>query len=531
MYSYLVATVMLKMSREHNAHEQSIDWALIDPASTVAAARNVTEDIDVLDNPYEIVISRFLTYRMLGYVDEQALPFSDMITTTKVTEAVKSTQTIMRNSMYCLLTTGKDRLTFSSLENVWLSLIEAWKSRREFHPCWIIDIDGVVSPPMSFNSNSCMTLYIMSGLTFAIGICGSQVVLLWRVWTLWNYSAKMTFVFTGLFLCGSVFNLVIFISTRTAEGSTLLHFLGTLDSAPCRYLVTNAYTSRVLSPAVFANHSREALYILSIYLGLLIPFQHVMETILTSRAIIHWKRQSQKSQTTTALDLTGTSFAEVFEASNESASIPPHPSSFRRSGSTNRYSLEEPLINLEDPHDANFVNGSPSLDSDTPSQNNMDMGSLYSELIEDGNPRLFPPSPSRESEIIRRSLMTAPQEAIKQGKWVPVVTLCKQAPLMRHYPVIIVVFQDHEGQALASSPIFPSIEVYPRSPGNSQMEMGTEFHISSKVYNLSHSLFVKYWTFMDQLVNCNTSPQTEPGQSHITTQYAYCKNQEWTGNG
>lgn len=129
-----------------------------------------------------------------------------------------------------------------------------------------------------------------------------------------------------------------------------------------------------------------------------------METILTSRAIIHWKRQSQKSQTTTALDLTGTSFAEVFEASNESASIPPHPSSFRRSGSTNRYSLEEPLINLEDPHDANFVNGSPSLDSDTPSQNNMDMGSLYSELIEDGNPRLFPPSPSRESEIIRRSL-------------------------------------------------------------------------------------------------------------------------------
>lgn len=44
------------------------------------------------------------------------------------------------------------------------------------------------------------------------------MVLLWRVWTLWNYSAKMTFVFTGLFLCGSVFNLVIFISTRTAEG-------------------------------------------------------------------------------------------------------------------------------------------------------------------------------------------------------------------------------------------------------------------------------------------------------------------------
>ncbi|KAJ3899009.1 hypothetical protein F5879DRAFT_1063358 [Lentinula edodes] len=34
----------------------------------------------------------------------------------------------------------------------------------------------------------------------------------------------------------------------------------------------------------------------------------------------------------------------------------------------------------------------------------MEMRSLYSELIEDGNPRLFSPSPSRESEIIRRSL-------------------------------------------------------------------------------------------------------------------------------
>ncbi|KAH7870551.1 uncharacterized protein C8R40DRAFT_644414 [Lentinula edodes] len=259
----------------------------------------------------------------------------------------------------------------------------------------LLFFDGVVSPPMSFNR-----------------ICGSQVVLIWRVWTLWNYSAKITFVFTGLFLCGSVFNLVIFISTRTAESYPGPSVTSVVHCASQRYvqplffifwvllivhhagilllmLIPQGYSLlRMQRWSDLINLINDIGIVYSIYLlalsslnlagalrlptnlqGLLIPFQHVMETVLTSRAIIHWKRQSQKSQITTALDLTGTSFAEVFEPSNESASIPPHPSSFRRSGSTSRYSLEEPLINLEDPHDTNFVNGSPSLD--TPSQNNL----------------------------------------------------------------------------------------------------------------------------------------------------------------
>ncbi|KAJ3917738.1 hypothetical protein F5877DRAFT_79664 [Lentinula edodes] len=38
----------------------------------------------------------------------------------------------------------------------------------------LLFFDGVLSPPMSSNSGGCMTLYIMSGLTFAVGICGSQ---------------------------------------------------------------------------------------------------------------------------------------------------------------------------------------------------------------------------------------------------------------------------------------------------------------------------------------------------------------------
>ncbi|GAW07032.1 protein [Lentinula edodes] len=295
------------------------------------------------------LVSRLNTFdlslytRMLGYVDEQAekLPFSDMIPTTKVTEAVK---TIMRNSMYCLLTTVKDRLTFSSLENVSLSLIEAWESSlttiTELEFVWSPDIfgmfnvlyflqrympfgslilllffDGVVSPPMSFNSNSCMTLYIMSGLTFAIGICGSQVVLIW------------------------LFNLVIFISTRTAEGYPGPSVTSVVHCASQRYvqplffifwvllivhhagilllmLIPQGYSllrmQRWSDLINLINDIAGALRLPTNLQGLLIPFQHVMETVLTSRAIIHWKRQSQKSQITTALDLTGTSFAEIW---------------------------------------------------------------------------------------------------------------------------------------------------------------------------------------------------------------------------
>ncbi|KAJ3809472.1 hypothetical protein F5876DRAFT_77733 [Lentinula aff. lateritia] len=329
----------------------------------------------------------------------------------------------------------------------------------------LLFFDGVLSLPISFNSNGCMTLYIMSGLTFAVGICGCQVVLIWRVWTLWNYSAKMTFILTGLFLCGSVFNLVIFISTRTTEGypgpsaTSVVHCASQRYVQPLFFLfwvfltayhagilllmfIPQGYSLRVyiwalsLSRAVVANYSREVrmrkwaelinlindigiVYSISLlagalrlpanFQGLLISFQHVMETILTSRAIIHWKRRSHKSQTTTALDLTGTSFATphtVFEPSNRSAPISPHrPSFFRGSGSTSRYSLEELLLNVEDSRETDFVNGNFSLD--TLSQNNVEMGtlgSLYSELMEDGNPGLFSPSPSRESDIIRRSL-------------------------------------------------------------------------------------------------------------------------------
>ncbi|KAJ3925594.1 MAG: hypothetical protein NXY57DRAFT_42671 [Lentinula lateritia] len=423
----------------------------------------------------------------------------------------------------------------------------------------LLFFDGVVSPPMSFNSNSCMTLHIMSGLTFAIGICGSQVVLLWRVWTLWNYSAKMTFVFTGLFLCGSVFNLVIFISTRTAEGYPGPSVTSIVHCASQRYVQPLFFIFWVL---LIVHHAGILLLMLipqgfsllrmqrwsdlinlindigivySIYLlalsslnlagalrlpanlqGLLIPFQHVMETILTSRAIIHWKRQSQKSQTTTALDLTGTSFAEVFEASNESASIPPHPSSFRRSGSTNRYSLEEPLINLEDPHDANFVNGSPSLDSDTPSQNNMDMGSLYSELIEDGNPRLFPPSPSRESEIIRRSLSIltpslAPSEISDNSDGPSGGDQAGEMGSSRDRP------RRSSSRFFSYIPLNRSLPPLPRQFANGDGNgVSHQLSVSTTDTPPSYSLFVKYWTFMDQLVNCNTSPQTEPGQSHVS---------------
>ncbi|KAF8827349.1 hypothetical protein HHX47_DHR5001132, partial [Lentinula edodes] len=104
----------------------------------------------------------------------------------------------------------------------------------------LLFFDGVLSPPMSSNSGGCMTLYIMSGLTFAVGICGSQVVLIWRVWALWSYSAKMTFVFAGLFLCGSVINLVIFISTRTTE-----------DPGPSVISVVHCDSQRYVQPLFF----------------------------------------------------------------------------------------------------------------------------------------------------------------------------------------------------------------------------------------------------------------------------------------
>ncbi|KAE9392240.1 hypothetical protein BT96DRAFT_979524 [Gymnopus androsaceus JB14] len=154
--------------------------------------------------------------------------------------------------------------------------------------------------------DTCRTLYDMSGWMYIIGIALTEVILTMRTWALWGQNIKLTIGLPIFFLCCWVPNFYImqrFLDTQTYMASPFPNQVGCviLGGQPVLFLcwiILMIYEAGITYYIyLFVLSIVNVVVILSLshdLENLFSPPQRVIQTLLTSRAILHMRSQSRK---------------------------------------------------------------------------------------------------------------------------------------------------------------------------------------------------------------------------------------------
>ncbi|KAJ3834244.1 hypothetical protein F5878DRAFT_630999 [Lentinula raphanica] len=196
-----------------------------------------------------------------------------------------------------------------------------------------IGILFVVSFEQPLDAGVCQVLYNISGWMYVIGIALTEVILTMRTWALWGKGSKLSITLPIFFTCCFVpifyvFNL--FLQTQTFEPSPFPNdlgciFLGGKPTLFVCWIILLAYEAVILALMLMCYYQSGRWFALSrtvykegftfyiitflwsiinITVILLLPhdlenllssYQRIMHNVLTSRAVLHMRKQSTKS--------------------------------------------------------------------------------------------------------------------------------------------------------------------------------------------------------------------------------------------